>query len=408
LSGWVLTDIGQLVTFADGGPQGHLAEVTDAAVVIDQGVFQWVGPKANLPERYRAWPTRSAGGRAVVPGLVDGHTHLCFGGWRGDEFAERIAGVPYLEIARRGGGIASTVRATRAASEDELTRKAAEALAGMMRLGVTTVEAKSGYGLSLNDELKQLRVYARLRAEQPVHVVSTCLAAHIVPPEFTHRREDWLRLVEEQLYPRVAAEGLASFADVFVEDTAYTQAEGERLMRAAQRCGLGVRVHADQITRSGGSVLAARVGAASADHLEQASDADLAALAEAGVVGGILPLASLYTYETPTNGRRLLDVGVRVMVASDFNPGSAPSYHLPLALMLACTMSRLTPAEALDGATRVAAQSLGLGQTKGQIREGFHADLAVIDAPSVNHWIYHFQGTPTHLTVAGGQVVFER
>jgi imidazolonepropionase len=338
----------------------------------------------------------------VLPGLVDCHTHLVFGGWRSDEFAMRIEGRSYLEIARAGGGIASTMRHTRAASEEALTKRALGFLDGMVQLGVTTVEAKSGYGLTLEHELRLLRAARAAGEAHAIDVVPTLLGAHIVPPEHREDREAYVRLVIDEMIP--AAVGLADFCDVFVEDTAFTPDEARRIFAAATAHGLRPRLHADQITDTGGAALAAEVGAVSADHLECASDAGLRAMADAGVVAVVLPLAALYTFSEHTDGRRLRAAGVDVAVASDFNPGSAPSGHLPLALMLSCTMSRLTPAQALRGATVVAARVVGRDDI-GTLAVGKRADLAVIGPSTVDHWLYHFTGAPAVATVKGGTFV---
>ncbi len=398
----VLTDIAQLVTCQLGARQRDVGVVDEAALIWEDGLIRWLGPAREL-QVPRGATVLSAHGCAVVPGLVDCHTHLAFGGWRADEFAMRIEGRSYLEIAAAGGGIASTVAATRSATREELVAKARIALDGMLALGVTTVEAKSGYGLTPAHERKLLQVYRELDQTHPIDILPTYLGAHIVPAE---RRSDRAAYVDEVVTSvgELAAEGLARFVDVFVEDSAFTADEARRVFEAASRAGLRVRMHADQLTNTGGAGLAAEVGALSADHLEQASDAGLALMATAGVVAVLLPIATLCTFQAPADGRRMIDAGVQVAVATDFNPGSSPSYHLPLALWLAATTSRLTPAEALAGATRVAADALDL-QDRGVLEPGRRADLAVLDAPSLEHWLYHFRGGAMRATVKGGQVV---
>lgn len=402
----VLTNAALLVTCAAPGGQGALHPVADAALAWDRGgVVRWVGPRAALPAHWKEAEAVDAGGALVVPGLVDCHTHLAFGGWRADEFAERLAGRSYLDIARAGGGIRRTMRATRAASEDALVRRSLGFLREMARLGVTTVEAKSGYGLSLGDELKQLRAYRRLAAAQPLGLVPTFLGAHTIPPEYDGDRGGYVRLVCEAMLPEVAAEGLARFCDVFVEETAFTPEEARRILEAARRHGLGAKLHADQLTDGGGARLAAEVGAASADHLEHASAEGIAAMAAAGVVAVSLPLATLYLAAPPMPARRFIEAGVPVAVATDFNPGSAPSFHLPLALTLACTLQRMTPAEALKGATCYAARALGLEGTVGSLEPGKRADFALVDAPDVDHWLYHFRPNAVQATFVGGRRV---
>jgi imidazolonepropionase len=401
----VLVNIGELCTCAEPGGQGDVHAINDAALVWEGERIVWLGLERELPEPYRAMEQHDAQHKLVSPGLVDCHTHLVFGGFREHEFARRIAGESYLDIARSGGGIRETVRATRAASRAELVDKALPVLNEMARLGVTTVEIKSGYGLSYQDELKLLEAVAELSARQALTLVPTLLAAHIVPAEYASDRAGYVRMVIERLIPEVARRQLAAFCDVFVEETAFTLAEARAILEAGLRHGLRPKLHADQLSDGGGAALAAELGAASADHLEHASDAALTRMAEHGVVAVSLPLASLYTFERALTARRLLELGVHVAVATDYNPGSAPSYHLPLALLLACTLSRLTPHEALKGATLYAAQALGLAERIGSLEPGKQADFVVHDAPSANHWLYQFRGAPALLTVKRGQIV---
>lgn len=350
-------------------------------------------------------PSEDAGGRLLIPGLIDCHTHLAFGGWRAEEFERRLRGESYLDIARAGGGIASTVRATRAATADALAARARATLGAMARLGVTTVECKSGYGLDRDSELKLLEVYQALAAEQPLRLVSTFLGAHVVPAEYRDRRQAYIDLLCEDLIPEIARRGLASFCDVFVEETAFSREEARAILRAGQAHGLRAKLHADQLHDGGGAALAAELGAVSADHLEHVSDEGIARMREAGVVGVSLPIATLYLNAQPLPARRVIDAGVPVAVATDFNPGSAPSYHLPLALTLACTMQRMTPAEALKGATLYAARAIGLEHEIGSLEPGKSADFALIDAPDVTTWLYHFQANACAAAWVRGQRV---
>ena len=398
----ILHNIAQLATCRAEGGQGDIHAISDAAMVWDDGVIEWVGPEKQLPAEYRPAERLDAGGRLVIPGLVDCHTHLAFAGWRADEFEQRIRGRGYLEIARDGGGIMSTVRKTRVAAETDLLQRAAGFLQQMLALGVTTVECKSGYGLDLDAELKLLRVYRRLAKEQPVRLAPTFLGAHIIPPEFRDNRVAYVDLLVERMIPAVAQEELAVCCDVFVEDSAFSIAEARRILRAGQGSGMAAKLHADQLTSCGGAELAAELGALSADHLEHISQSGIEAMAAKGVVAVSLPLASLYLGQTAMPARRLIEGGVAVAVATDFNPGSAPSFHLPLALTLACTLQRMTPAEALKGATIYAARAIGLESEVGSLEPGKAADFVLLDAPDVNHWLYHFRPNACLMTVING------
>ena len=402
----VLRNIATLVTppppSADASAT-NLRRTEDAALVWTDDTIEWVGPAADLPTKYDDASTHDAAGSLVIPGLVDCHTHLAFAGWRAEEFAMRLDGTSYQEIAKQGGGILDTVRKTRAASENELYDRAHSFLRDMAQLGVTTVEAKSGYGLTLADELKQLRVYRRLQETHPLRIVPTVLGAHTVPPEYEDDREGYLTLLREELIPRVAGEGLAEFCDAFVEEGAFQPDEARRLFRTARQRGLTPKLHADQLSDMGGAALAAEVGAASADHLEHVSEEGIAAMAEAGVVAVSLPLATLYLDEEPLPAAALHDAGVPLAVATDFNPGTAPSYHLPLALMLACTLQRMTPAQVLAGATRHAAAALDREDEIGSLVPGMQADFVLLDAPNLNHWLYHFRPNAAVATYVRGE-----
>ena len=398
----LLYNIAQLATCRAKGGQGDIHPIPNAAMAWDDGVIEWVGSEKELPSAYRGAERIDAGGRLVIPGLVDCHTHLAFAGWRADELEQRIRGRSYLDIVRAGGGIMATVRQTRVAAEADLLQRAAGFLQQMLALGVTTVECKSGYGLDPDSELKLLRVYRRLADEQPVRLVPTFLGAHVIPPEFRDNRAGYVDLLVERMIPAVAEEELAGCCDVFVEDSAFSVAEARGILRAGQDSGLAAKLHADQLTSGGGAELAAELGALSADHLEHVSERGIRAMAAKGVVAVSLPLASLYLGQPPMPARRLIEGGVAVAVATDFNPGSAPSFHLPLALTLACTLQRMTPAEALKGATIYAARAVGLEPSVGSLEAGKSADFAVIDAPDVNHWIYHFRPNACAMTVISG------
>ncbi len=402
----LLENIGLLATCRGEGGQGEIHAVADAAMAWEGGTIRWVGPRPELPQEYWRADRFDAQGSLVVPGLVDCHTHLAFGGWRADEFARRLQGESYLDIAKSGGGIARTVRLTRETSPEALYQRARGFVREMISLGVTTIECKSGYGLDREHELALLRVYARLAKSEAVGIVATFLGAHVVPAEYRERREAYVALLVDELIPAIAAERLASCCDVFVEESAFSVDEARRILLAGRAAGLAPRLHADQLTSAGGAELAAEVGALSADHLEHVSDAGIAAMAGAGVVAVSLPIATLYLAQPPMPARRCIEAGVGVAVATDFNPGSAPSYHLPLAMTLACTLQRMTPAEALKGATFYAAKALGFEQRVGSLQRGMTADFALIDAPDPETWLYHFRPNACRMTVARGQVVW--
>jgi len=387
----VLRNISQLATCSADAEQQDAGLINDAALVFEDKRIVWTGTEQQLPEQFAAHESIDCGQRLVIPGLIDCHTHLCFGGWRGDEFEMRLQGRSYQEIAAAGGGIRSTVAATRAESPEELVSKALTALKGMLDLGVTTVECKSGYGLEQAAELKQLQVYRQLDEQQPVDLVSTFLGAHMIPDEYQHQREDYIRLLCEVLIPAVSDQNLARFCDIFVEQGAFSVAEARRIMETAKQAGLGLKIHADQLSSGGGAQLAAELAAVSAEHLEYADSEGIKALASAGTVAVSLPLASLYLREAYLPARDMLQAGVRVAVATDFNPGSAPSYHLPLAMTLACINQQMTPQEVLMGATTVAARAIAAQRRIGSLLPGFEADIAIIDAASINHWLYHFR-----------------
>lgn len=349
-----------------------------AALAVSGGRIAWLGPMAELPAGTAA-ETLALEGRWVTPGLVDCHTHLVYGGDRAAEFELRLQGASYAEIARAGGGIVSTVAATRAASEAELYNSALPRARALVAEGVTTLEIKSGYGLELNQELKQLRVARRLGEALPLTVRTTFLGAHAVPPEFKDRSEDYLEAVLAML-PAVAESGLADAVDAFCETIAFSPEQTARVFETVRALGLPVKLHADQLSDLGGAALAAGFGALSADHLEYTSDEGAAALARAGTVAVLLPGAFYVLRETklpPLDALRRHGVGIAL--ATDCNPGSSPVTSLLLMLSMGCTLFRLTPEEALAGVTREAARALGLAETHGTLAVGKAADLAVWD-----------------------------
>ena len=369
---------------------GTYSIIEDAAIVTRDGYIEWLGPRQQLPTGEYG-QTHGLEGAWVTPGLIDCHTHTVFGGNRSGEFEQRLQGVSYAEIAAAGGGIASTVRATRAASEDELFDSARQRLLCLLRDGVTSVEIKSGYGLSLESERKILRVIRRLGEELPVTVRSTCLAAHALPPEYKDRADDYIEHICNEMLPALAAEGLVDAVDAFCEYLAFSPAQVERVFKVAQQLGLPVKLHAEQLSSLHGSSLAARYQALSADHLEFMTEEDAIAMAASGTVAVLLPGAFYFLRETQLPPMEALRKhGVKIAIASDLNPGTSPGLSLRLMLNMACTLFRMTPEEALAGATQHAATALGMGDTHGSLEVGKVADFVAwqIDRPAdLAYWL---------------------
>ena len=369
---------------------GKYSIIEDAAMVTAGSLIEWVGPRSQAPTADYA-QVHDLQGAWVTPGLIDCHTHTVFGGNRSGEFEQRLEGVSYAEIAAKGGGIASTVRATRAASEDELFLCAEKRLRSLLRDGVTTVEIKSGYGLDLANERKMLRVVRRLGEALPVSVRATCLAAHALPPEYKDRADDYIEHICSQMLPALAAEGLVDAVDAFCEYLAFSPEQVERVFKVAQQLGLPVKLHAEQLSSLHGSSLAARYHALSADHLEFMTEEDAIAMAAAGTVAVLLPGAFYFLRETQLPPMEALRKhGVKIAIASDLNPGTSPALSVRLMLNMACTLFRMTPEEALAGATQHAATALGLGDTHGSLEVGKVADFVAwqIDRPAdLAYWL---------------------
>ena len=380
-----ILNIGQLVTLAwpsrprIGPEQRELGIIENAALLIEDGQVKAVGTYKDIkPLIPPGIHEIDAGGCCVTPGFVDAHTHLVFAGNRATEFEQRIAGATYQQIAAAGGGIVSTVRHTRAATEDELLAESQRHRDWMMRTGTTTMEAKSGYGLDRETELKMLRVIRRLNTEGPARVVPTLLAAHCLPPEFSGRRYEYVRWVAEELIPEVAAAKLAEYCDAFCDDCAFTVDETRTVLEAARRYGLKLRVHAEQFRPGTGAALAAELGAVTADHLEAATPETLVQLRAAGVQPVLLP-GSVFAlgHSVYPPARAMVEQGLAIVIATDFNPGSSPIASMPFVMSLACLQMKLTPAEALTAATVNAAWSLGLGDKVGTLEPGKQADFLI-------------------------------
>ena len=380
--------------------------IEDAALVVSGGLLQWVGPRSDLPADLLAscTQTHDAKGALITPGLIDCHTHLVYGGNRAGEFEQRLNGASYEDIAKAGGGIVSTVTATRAATEAELFEQSAPRLQALLAEGVTTVEIKSGYGLALAHERKTLRVARALGTAYPVSVQTTFLGAHAVPPEFADRTDDYVDVVLHML-PLLHAEGLVDAVDAFCERIGFSLAQTERVFAAAKLLGLPVKLHAEQLSDSGGAQLAAGYNAISCDHLEWLSDAGVQAMAQADTTAVLLPGAFYFLRETRLPPIALLrTAGVPMAISTDCNPGSSPCTSLLLMLNMACTLFRLTPEEALAGITRNAAKALGLND-RGVLAAGMRADFVLWGVQSPAELSYAFGSCPRTQTVFNGLVL---
>jgi len=367
------------------------AVLAGGAVVVEEGRIAAVGPQAELLERYPGMTGIDCRGGVLTPGLVDSHTHAVFGRWRADEYALRSRGVPYMEIAKQGGGINASVRDLRERSEDELVALTRDRLAAVLAYGTTTVEVKSGYGLTTEDELKMLRVIRRLDDELPLDLVPTFLGAHETPPEYRDRKDDYVELVATEMIPEVARQGLARFCDVFMEPGVFDAAQTRRILEAGLEHGLVPKLHADELEPSGGAELAAELGAASADHLGRVSDDGIRALAGSDTVATLLPGTLFFLGRKEyAPARRLLDAGARVALATDFNPGSSATPSLPLILTIACSQMGMAPLEALVAATRDGARALRLENGTGTLVQGAPADLVLWDAADYREIPYRY------------------
>ncbi len=378
--------------------------IEDGAVVAEGERILWVGQMSELPAPWRALPAHDCSGRLLTPGLVDCHSHIVFGGHRAVEFEMRLNGASYEEVARAGGGILSTVTATRAASEAALLASGLARADLMIAAGATTIEVKSGYGLTVADELKMLRVARQIAAHRPLRVVTTHLAAHAIPPEYKGRADAYIDEVAIPSLHAAQAQGLIDAVDAFCEGIAFSPAQVERLFQTAKALNLPIKLHAEQLSDLKGAILAARMGALSCDHVEYIGQDGVAAMAAAGTVAVILPGAYYTLRETqspPIAAFRA--AGVPMAVATDFNPGSSPVASLPLSMNMACTLFRMTPLEALQGTTRHAARALGLTD-RGTIAPGQLADLCLWDATHPAELSYRIGATPLHTRIFGGRL----
>ena len=394
-------------THARIAPHGDPTEVIEqGAIAVRAGRIDWIGSFDDLPASFDDLPLHDTGGKWITPSLIDCHTHLVYGGNRADEFALRLAGASYEEIARQGGGIVSTVMQTRAASEDELYAQSAPRLKNLIAEGVGVIEIKSGYGLDLESERKILRVARRLGRDFPVTVYTTFLGAHALPPEYRGRADDYITLVCDTMLPVLHAEGLIDAVDVFCEDIGFTLEQSERVFARAAQLGLPVKMHAEQLSNMGGTQLAARYKALSTDHLEYLAEADVLAMKEAGTVAVLLPGAFYFLREKQLPPIDLLRKhGVPMALATDCNPGTSPATSLLLMLNMACTLFRFTAPETLRGVTLHAARALGQSAKHGALEAGRAADFAIWDVATLAELAYRLGGNPCSAVVHNGKLV---
>src|SRR2546423_464473 len=393
-----------------GGDLRQLAILEDGALLVRGEYIEAVGRRREIESLItNDCEVIDAGKRLVMPGFVDAHTHPVFAGIRANEFEQRASGATYREIAARGGGIRSTVRTTRNASQSDLVKAGKHYADWFLRTGTTTIEAKSGYGLTLEDELKILRAIKQLNEETPLRYVPTFLGAHDIPSEYRSRRQTYVSLVVNEMLPRVAAEQLAEYCDVFCEQDVFTSDDSWEILSAARCHGLGLRVHADQLSLSGGAKLAAELNAATADHLEHTDATGIQALKTAKVQPALLPgsVYALGSKDYPA-AREMIEAGLAVVLATDFNPGSSPTPSMPMILSLACTQMKMTPAEAISASTINAAYSLGRGDEIGSLEKGKRADFVIHDASDYRELAYFFGVEHPHSVYAGGRIAFSR
>lgn len=390
-----------------GKEQGENVKYFNAAIAMEDGIITEITSDGKLPEgdfdiEY------NAGGKLVTPGLVDGHTHLVFGGYRQHELAMKLAGADYLDILKAGGGIIDTVRKTREADKSELYIKSAGFLDEMIGMGVTTCEAKSGYGLTTECEIKMLKVIRDLNTRHYMDVVATFMGPHAVPPEYEGRGDEYIDMVCSEMLPAVKEDKLAEFCDVFCEDSVFNAEQSRRYLECARNMGFGLKVHADEIEAIGGSELAGELGAVSAEHLIAITEAGMDALAEGGTIAMCLPATSFYLGKTFAPARRMIEKEIPVAIASDFNPGSCPSLNLQFAMNLGCIKYRMTPEEVLTAVTINPACGIGKGETVGTIEPGKQGDLVIWNAPDFEMVCYRFGSNMVNRVIKCGELVDRR
>jgi len=403
----------QLVTVAAQGKRTkigrdmrELGVIEDGSVLVRDGIIEWVGRDADFPfEVNQETDILDATGKVVLPGFVDSHTHLVFAGSREDEFALRSEGRSYQQIADEGGGILNTVREVRKASKKELKKLADSRLDLMLRYGTTTVEIKTGYGLDMENEVKLLEVIHELEKEHMMTVVGTFLGAHAIPPEYSGKTGEYVQLLLDKMIPYAGTKHLAKFCDVFCEAGYFDTQESEKILTAGKKFGMQPKVHAEELGHTGGAELAAKVGAVSADHLEYVTASGVEALKRAGVVATLLPGVSFFLGHRYAPARKLIDAGVPVALATDFNPGSCMSFSMPMMMTIACTQMSMTPEEAITASTLNAAAALGLSEKVGSIEIGKEADIVVYDAGTYRYLPYHFGANLVYKVIKRGTIL---
>ena len=385
--------------------QEQLRVIENGSVACSNGRIVWFGAKEALPKDLVIAQTLDASGCVVLPGLIDSHTHTIFAGSREDEFELKLKGATYQEIAAQGGGIKSTMRSTRKASIEELTSIGLNRLGNAIAFGITTIEIKSGYGLSFDDEIKMLEVIRALRKFVPLDIIATFLGAHTLPPEFASDRQGYIDLICNKMIPHIVSNQLAEFCDAFCETHVFTADETRTIFETAKKHGLKLKLHADQLTNTGGAELCAEMGAVSADHLENISDYGIDALSRSGTVAALLPGCSFFLKMQYPPARKMIEAGIPVALATDFNPGSCMTQNLQMIMSIACTQMRMTTAEAIKAVTLNAARALDRKDI-GNIQTGMKADLALFDAPNYQFIPYNFAQNHIRFVVKSGQLSF--
>lgn len=393
-----------------GKDMSDLYVIMDGAVVVVDGIIKAVGTTKEILKSYKEleFDVIDATGKTVLPGFVDSHTHFVFGGYRAEEFSWRLRGDKYMDIMQKGGGIVNTVKATRQASKQELVKVGLKRLNSMLSFGVTTVEGKSGYGLDFETEIKQLEVMKELNEIHPLDVVRTFLGAHATPSEYLGRQDDYIDFIIESVLPKVVDKNLAEFCDVFCENNVFSVKQSKKLLSKAKEMGLKLKIHADEIVQLGGAELAAELGAVSADHLLQASDEGIKAMAKSTVVATLLPCTAFSLRESFARGREMIDSGCAVALATDFNPGSCFTESIPLVFALACLQMNLSIEEAIIALTINGAAAVNRADEIGSIDIGKKADIVILEFPSYKYIPYHVGVSTVEKVIKNGKLVFDK